>query len=388
MPDDLTQLTEQIKLLVEKLNAPKKRDWSEKLATLTPFLATVVLATISLIVTASNQKITIENQKIAADRDNAFRNAQIRVAEIEALSKLVPDLSSKDPEVRKIARDVLQAVREASGTPASDAAASPPPSPADPSRPPEKTPKTQPPVHPASISVIDQFSALVLDPSAPTDARITAAEKITTAASAPGASPADRRHVETVLTSVAQSSSAPQDLRSAAEKAIANIRQATSAQIGDLIKAEPNSRKITEIILHHSYRPNIAEYRGYATVKMIGTIETQQFKWNRLGFHYIVAPDGTIWLGTPLSQVAFHAGRESATTVGVMLILDGDSELPTEPQRQALIVLLKSLFFKLDLKAETNFAPGHGFHHDYNALKTCPGKLITKELVLSWLRQQ
>jgi hypothetical protein len=388
VPDDLTQLTEQIKLLVEKLNAPKKRDWSEKLATLTPFLATVVLAAISLIVTASNQKITIQNQKIAAERDNAFRNAQMRVAEIEALSKLVPDLSSKDPEVRKIARDVLQAVREASGTPASDSAAlSPPPSSAEPSRPPEKTPKTEPPVRPASISVIDQFSALVLDPSAPTEARITAAEKITTAASAPGASPADRRHVEAVLTNVAQSPSAPPDLRSAAEKAITNIRQASASQIGDLIKAEPNSRRITEVILHHSSHPNIAEYKGYSTIKAIAMFQTHEFNWDRLGFHYIVAPDGTIWLGTPLSQVAFHAGRENATTVGVSLILDGDSELPTEPQRQALIVLLKSLFSKLDLKAETNFAPGHGFHHDYDAIKTCPGKLITKELVLSWLRQ-
>jgi len=53
----------------------------------------------------------------------------------------------------------------------------------------------------------------------------------------------------------------------------------------------------------------------------------------------------------------------------------------------ALVALLKALFAKLDLKAETNFAPGHGFHRDYNPDKSCPGKLITKELVLSWLTQ-
>src|SRR5262249_54979198 len=179
--------------------------------------------------------------------------------------------------------------------------------------------------------------ALVLDPSALAEDRIKATEQIATAASQPGTSAADRRHTEALLASVAQSPTAPQDLRSAAEKAVANIRQASAAQIGDLIKAEPNSRTINEVILHHSFTPNIAAYHGYDTIKKIATFQTQFFNWDRLGFHYIVAPDGTIWLGTPLNQVAFHVGKQNPTTAGVMLILDGDSELPTEPQRTALV---------------------------------------------------
>jgi len=363
---------------VEKLGTPKKKDWSERLAALTPFLATVVIAGISL-------AITYANQRAAAERDTAFHKAQIRVAELEALSKLVPELASKDPDRQKVAQYLLQVVQQTSGrlAPANTSEGSPG-APGH-ATPPTRTAGGEQPVIAASL--IDQFAAKILDPSATSEARIVAAEKIADVASSPGSSPTERRHAEAVLSNVAQSPATPQDLRSAAEKAIANIRQATAGQIADLVKNEPNSRKINEVILHHSAQP-IASYKGYQTIKALAMLQTQVFNWDRLGFHYAVAPDGTIWLGTPISQAAFHTEKQNQTSIGVTLIMNGDSELPTVAQRQSVAALLKALFSKSNLTAEANFAPGHGFHSDYSRMKSCPGKLMTKSMVLSWLSEQ
>jgi hypothetical protein len=70
-----------------------------------------------------------------------------------------------------------------------------------------------------------------------------------------------------------------------------------------------------------------------------------------------------------------------------MLLLDGDKELPTEAQRASLVLVLRSLFSRLKIDPVGNSPAGIGFHlhSDYDRFRGCPGQLLKKELVLSWL---
>jgi hypothetical protein len=382
VPDDLSSLIGEIKKLVEKLDAPKKADWSLKISAITPFLSTVVVAGLSLWLTWSNQqgqiRLAQESTKLAqenAKNEKDFRDAQVRVAELEAISKLIPALSSKDPTERKRAEELLQAVQQSKTISASELETKTVPGAGGGNG---KPGSTEP-----SKSVFDNFAMLVANETAPAPSRVDAAAKLAKAVSQPGISNEERRHAEEVLAGVAQSPGTPAAVRSAAELAIANIRQVSSSQIGDLVKNEPVSRPVDEVILHHSYIPNSHDYKGLDTIKIFAEAWEQR-GYKSLAVHYLIAPDGTIWTGRPLNEPGTHTAGKNKTTVGVMLILDGDKELPSNPQREALVALLKALFSKFKIRASDNFAPGHGFHHDYFP-KTCPGTLITKQLVLSWL---
>jgi len=379
--DEQASLIAEIKKLVEKLDAPKKADWSQKIAAVTPFLSTVVLAGFSLWITWSYQQGQVRLAQETAKHDQAFRDAQVRVAELEAISKLIPALSSKDPTERKRAEELLQAVQQSKPISASELEV---PLPSSSRREKSEAPESR-------KSVIDSFVVILASDAAAEERRIDAAKSIATAVKAPSTPASERRHAVEALSKVAESSTAPPSVRKAARFAIADIRNVDASQIAALVENEPITRKIEEVILHHSSNPSAGDYKGYPTIRTMVEIELGSFNWERLNFHYAVAPDGTIWIGMPLNDLAFHLGypvNRNPTTVSVMLIMDGNIELPTPAQQAALVELLKALFAKLIIKAADNFAPGHGFHSDYNSRKSCPGKLMTKEKVLSWIAGQ
>jgi hypothetical protein len=76
--------------------------------------------------------------------------------------------------------------------------------------------------------------------------------------------------------------------------------------------------------LHHTLIPDSHDYKGLDTIKL----PAQQWTsagLTRVPVHYFVAPDGAIWIAIPLNQQGAHTRGKNATTVGVMLILDGDA---------------------------------------------------------------
>ncbi|MBI5834412.1 MAG: N-acetylmuramoyl-L-alanine amidase [Armatimonadetes bacterium] len=156
-------------------------------------------------------------------------------------------------------------------------------------------------------------------------------------------------------------------------------------EIERVIATQPCRRRITEVILHHTWDPTAAQYAGEPTVEAILRFHARDRGWHNIAYHYIIGPDGTIWLGRPLSQVGTHTQGHNDGTIGVCLIINADVEQPSEVQIKATAIVLRTLFDRFGLSARRNFAPGHGFHRDY-ADKTCPGTLITKARVLRWLQ--
>ena len=382
-PTEIPDLTEQIKNLIGKLDAPKRKSVWDIFPVLTTFMGTVVLAGISLYVTQSYQKQeaqrTHDYQAAESARVAQFnqaqietQRAQIRVEELKALTTLAPLLASHDPATRATARQLLQAVgATAAANPAAGTSATGSPGAGNPgtakagatdrsnltsvtSDPAIRTPSR------SSGSLFDQFAAIALSSEASAQDRVAATRKIGDIATARTTSPAVRDRAANVAAQIASSADAPPEVKEAAAEVIAKIKRVTPDEVVQMIYTQP--------------------------IFGIAQFQVVDRGFGRVGWHYAIAGDGAIWLGAPLNEKAIHTPHHQETSVAVMLLMDGDKELPTDAQRSSLVVVLRALFgrFKLDASVNSPDSIGFHFHNDYDRNKDCPGRLLTKEMVLGW----
>jgi len=382
----VSQLSEQLKKFIEKLDVPKRKDAWDILSVLTSFLGTVIVAAISLYLTQSFQRMEAQRarefQAQEASRAAQFtqaqiesKRAQIRVEELKAMTTLAPLLASSDPVTRETARQLLQAVRDTGGEEAAvgtrGASTSPP----------QDEPK------PAQ-SLLDQFARIALSTTISQSERIEATRRIGEIATAPSTGPAEREHAASIAAQIAKSEDTPPEVKQAASEVIAKIRLVSPAEVVHSISTQPIKRKVTEVILHHSATP-AERFRGTDSILAFARFLLTEEHWNQVSWHFAVAPDGSFWLGAPLDEKAIHVVHHNDTSISIMLIMDGDKELPTEAQRRSLALVLRSLFDRLKIREPLNSPAGSGFHfhRDYApGKKSCPGALLTKQMVLGWLQ--
>jgi hypothetical protein len=406
---EIPDLTEQIKKLIEKLDAPKKKSVWDVFPVLTTFMGTVVLAGISLYVTQSAQRQAHDHQVAESARVAQFNQAQIetqraqtRVEELKALTTLAPLLTSRDPAARATARQLLQAV--GASAPVNPAASNPGSgnSTANPGTGSSGAATIGTadrgnlnPVTPnfafrlpsqSSGSLFDKFAAIALSEDASAQDRVAATRKIGEIATERRASKAVRDRAADIAARLATSPEAPPEVKQAAVDVIAKIKRATPNEVVQMINSQPLTRKVTEVILHDAGIP-ASFYKGPQSIYGIARAQASRPGFNgRVGWHYAIAADGAIWLGEPLNDIAIHAGRQSRTSASVMLLMDGNKETPTDAQRASFVVVLNALMGRLKLEGAADSPDGSGFHfhRDYDRNRTCPGTLLTKEMVLGW----
>jgi len=389
---EISGLTEQLKKLVAKLDAPKRKDLWDILSALTPFLATVIVSGLGLYLTQSFQRLeaqrTHDFQAKEAARAALFsqsqienQRAQIRVEELKAITALAPLLASPDANTRKTGQQLLQAVHE-TGAPSAGGPEPDPPAP-----------------RPASVgaldagnrggsrpmpSLLDQFATIALSSDVPPGERVAATRKIGEIATAPETSRAVRDRAADIAARIATTGKAPPEVKQAASEVIEKIKLISPADAEKMISSQPTTRKITEVILHHSGSP-AGSYKGAESLLALARFELEQRGWHRVSWHFAIAPDGSIWLGAPLNEPAIHTLHHQEGSVSVMLVMDGNKELPTQAQRSSLAVVLRSLFAKLKIQDALNSPPDIGFHfHSDYQQKLCPGSQLTKDMVLAW----
>lgn len=137
----------------------------------------------------------------------------------------------------------------------------------------------------------------------------------------------------------------------------------------------------TRLVLHHTWRPTVAEWRGLASMKGM------QNYYRGLGWtaapHVYVGPD-KIWLATPMSEVGIHAGSgNSGTTNGVWWYSIGLELVGNyDQQRPSGLLWEQAKAVMGELSKRVGVAPRQfiSFHRDYSS-KSCPGWAITKEWV-------
>lgn len=172
--------------------------------------------------------------------------------------------------------------------------------------------------------------------------------------------------------------------RQRALEALRRIQSILPAEVDQYVGKQEVSRKISLIGLGHSFMPSAATFRGDADIENIYRYHTQVSGWADIGPHFFVAPDGRIWLGRSLDRIATFSARHNQETVYVQMILDGNTELPSTAQADAVGRLLSALCTKFDIDPAANFSEKTGFRRDY-AKTDSPGKNITKDKVLGWI---
>ena len=99
--------------------------------------------------------------------------------------------------------------------------------------------------------------------------------------------------------------------------------------------------------------------------------------WSGIGYHFLIRKDGTIEEGRPLGTVGAHVYGENRHTVGINLVGNFESAVPTEAQETAAAHLIASLctVYQLDPVWESTVKG----HCDLNAT-ACPGRYLYAQM--------
>lgn len=168
----------------------------------------------------------------------------------------------------------------------------------------------------------------------------------------------------------------------------APFKKITLEQFAELLAKFPFKRKINAVHMHHTWRPNHAQYRGHDSILAMWRYHTQHNGWSDIAQHLTIAPDGAIWLGRdwnrPPASAAGHNGNAQAGPF--MFEMIGDFDEGKDPfngaQRDAALEVIARVQHRFGL------APGTLQLHNMMSSKTCPGSGIDYQTTLSEVTQR
>ncbi|PJN96393.1 lysozyme [Amaricoccus sp. HAR-UPW-R2A-40] len=100
--------------------------------------------------------------------------------------------------------------------------------------------------------------------------------------------------------------------------------------------------------------------------------------WSDIGYHYVVALDGTIQPGRPEAVIGAHVSGHNAGMIGISYVGGCDAKMQpkdtrTPAQRDALMAACRALIAKYPTIAKVSG------HRDYDAGKACPSFDVRKD---------
>ncbi|HYO82025.1 MAG TPA: caspase family protein [Bryobacteraceae bacterium] len=151
-----------------------------------------------------------------------------------------------------------------------------------------------------------------------------------------------------------------------------NFREFFPQELASLLAAFPFQRRITNVHLHHTWRPNHSQFRGLTSIESMDRFHTEQ-GFGGLAQHLTLAPSGSLWTGRdwnrrPASARGFN-GNNIAGPFMIEMVGDFDSGKDPfiDPQRSSAIETVATLlrFFGLPVSSLR--------FHNHMSSKTCPG---------------
>jgi len=148
-------------------------------------------------------------------------------------------------------------------------------------------------------------------------------------------------------------------------------------------------REIDEVHMHHTWRPNHAEYRGHESIVGMWRYHTRDMRWSDIAQHITIDPNGVIWLCRHWDlPPASSRGHNGTTTRGpFMFEMIGDFDKGQDPfknpQRDVALWVSALVLKRFGLPAERL-----KFHRELGSRKTCPGSGIDHEEVLAEVRER
>ena len=155
------------------------------------------------------------------------------------------------------------------------------------------------------------------------------------------------------------------------------------AEFNRFVKDFKFTRRITEVHLHHTWRPTIENYNGHDTILGMWRYHTQTRGWSDIGQHVTIAPDGMIWIGrnfnwSPASAKGFNGNRSAGPfMIEVIGDFDHGREALAGDQKRSVLAVIKCIQKNDNLKA-SNLR----FHREMST-KTCPGQSVDKAQLIA-----
>lgn len=145
-------------------------------------------------------------------------------------------------------------------------------------------------------------------------------------------------------------------------------RQVSLAEFQQHLNNLKMPRAINEVIVHHTWSPTAAQYRGIATVAGVRRYHMHVRGWSDNGYHVMIGPPGDLFLCRPIERTGAHCLGHNGRSVGVSFIANFDVENPAAyAGLEVGYRVVAALLGRFDL--------GTGaihFHREF-ADKTCPG---------------
>ncbi len=161
----------------------------------------------------------------------------------------------------------------------------------------------------------------------------------------------------------------------------------TLPQFRDMLSRFPFSRAVSVVHMHHTWRPNRAQYKGLASIDAMHEFHTKERGFSDIAQHITIAPDGTIWTGrnwnkAPASATGHNGSEQSGPFMFEMI---GDFDIGQDPfdnpQRSTVLEVIAAIQGRFRLPPEAL-----RFHRQM-AQKSCPGTGIDLDEVIEAVRQ-
>lgn len=133
---------------------------------------------------------------------------------------------------------------------------------------------------------------------------------------------------------------------------------------------EKRSMQVELIAIHHTAgNPN-------GSVNDLAKIHLGQNKWNSVGYHFYIVPDGTVYQLRPLDECVPHAYGCNGNSIAICLAGNFNEYEPTDAQRTSALQLCRWLMKKYGLTADKVKAHGELTAYSPSNTTDCCGKLF------------
>lgn len=159
----------------------------------------------------------------------------------------------------------------------------------------------------------------------------------------------------------------------------------TVDQFSDLVQKFPWQRRITEVHLHHSWRPNHADFSARTAIQSMEAIyahQTAQAGLSDLAQHVTIDPRGSIWTGRNWNDPPASANGFNGNSIAgpFMLQIIGNFDAGQDELRDQQ---LSTVIDVIAIVQKLWGLPPEAFRfHQEMGDKSCPGSSITKQSLL------
>ena len=154
------------------------------------------------------------------------------------------------------------------------------------------------------------------------------------------------------------------------------FKRVTFEQFEQVLRQFPFTRRINAVHMHHTWKPERADFRGHETIVSMWRFHTQTNGWRDIAQHITIDPQGFIWLGRNWNFApASAAGHNGNAAFGPFMFemignFDNLRDPFDGPQREVAIKVVASVQQRFDLATDTlRF-------HNMLSPKSCPGSAL------------